>query len=230
MAQRSLRFGIQDNVGRRAATWKLWTETAQQNSDVYLACRALGGSLRASLHQSGRWHIAYSQQAFEQKVQGALPQFSDRFIEKWPRPRDIAEGITLAFRIVTPWSAVTLPIEVDSSKDIVWLPNAPEPRATEIDILLVTPTTPLTGWPGQRSLGTSLVGSLPLANGETAWVVHWVVDMPDLTGATKGTGRFYKGASEADLYGEGLRALVFGTEPDGSRVMYDCLVVGRQNS
>lgn len=54
--------------------------------------------------------------------------------------------------------------------------------------------------------------------------------MPDLGKASKGIGRFYKGASEKDLEGEGLRALVFGTEPDGSRVMYDCAVEGRTAS
>lgn len=62
MAKRSLRFGIHDGFTRRAATWKVWTETANGNSDVYLACRALGGSLKASLHQSGSWHIAIRQE------------------------------------------------------------------------------------------------------------------------------------------------------------------------
>jgi hypothetical protein len=59
------------------------------------------------------------------------------------------------------------------------------------------------------------------------WAVYWTVAMPDLTPATKGTGRFYKGKSKKDLEGKELRALVFGTEPDGSRVMYDCAVQGR---
>jgi hypothetical protein len=36
-----------------------------------------------------------------------------------------------------------------------------------------------------------------------------------------------KGRSEKDLESDGLRALVFGREPDGSRVMYDCAVQGR---
>jgi hypothetical protein len=73
-------------------------------------------------------------------------------------------------------------------------------------------------------MGTSLIGSIPLENGEIVWAVHWVVNMPDFTSLGKGTGRFYKGHSEKDLKSEGLRVLVFGTEPDGSRVMYDCAV------
>lgn len=227
MAQRSLRFGIHDGAGRRAATWKLWTETADGKYDVYLACRSLGGSLKASLHQSGNWHIAYSQRTFEEKVQGTIPKSTDRFVEKWPRPTEIAPGITLAFRIITPWSAVTNAIEGSNVAGVIWLPNAPEPKATEIDVFLVKPTTPVSGWPGKRSVGTSLIGSIPLESGETVWAVYWVVAIPDLSKASKGIGRFYKGASEKDLEGEGLRALVFGTEPDGSRVIYDCAVEGR---
>jgi hypothetical protein len=199
MTQRALRFGIHDGAGRRAATWKLWTEVGGGKSEVYLSCRSLGGTLKASLHESGKWHIAYSQRAFEDYVKGAIPKFRDRYIEKWPRPSELAPGITLAFRIVTPWSAVTKPIEGSNVKGVTWLPNAPEQKATEIDILLTKPTTPVTGWPGKRSMGTSLIGSIPLENGETVWAVHWVVNMPDFTSLGKGTGRFYKGRSEKDL-------------------------------
>src|SRR5437879_3904528 len=102
MAQRVVRFGISDGAGHRAATWKLWTETSGNKSDIYLACRALG-MLKASLHESGAWHIAYSKDSYEKDVKGTGPA-KDRFVEKWPRPSVIAPGLTLAFRIVTPWS------------------------------------------------------------------------------------------------------------------------------
>lgn len=228
MAQRALRFGIFDGGRRRAATWKLWTETAGDKSEVYLACRSLGGTLKASLHDSGRWHIAYTQSAFERYVKGANPKHADRFIDKWPRPHEFAPGITLAFRIVTPWSAVTNLIDGSKSKGVIWLPNAPEPKATEINILFTAPTTPVSDWPGRRSMNTSLVGSVRLQNGETIWAVYWVVGMPDFASFGERTFRFYKGYSEKDLESEGLRMLVFGTEPDGSRVIYDCAVQRRK--
>jgi len=224
MAKRVLRFGIHDDAGHRAATWKLWTEASGGKSDVYLACRSLGGVLKASLHESGNWHIAFSQQTFEASVEGVIPKCTDRFMDKWPRPSEIAPGVTLAFRIVTPWTGVTNAIEGASTTGVIWLPNAPEPKATEIDILLVKPTTPVSGWPGKQSMGTSLIGSIPLESGETVWAVYWMVDMPDLTKAAKGTGHFFKGKNEKDVEREGLRALVVGTESDGSRVMYDCAV------
>lgn len=103
MAQRSLRFSIRDG-DRRAATWKVWTEAGTGHSDVYLVCRALGGVLKTSLHESGNWHVSFSQEAFEDRVEGAIPSLSTRFVEKWARPSGLAPGVTLAYRIVTPWS------------------------------------------------------------------------------------------------------------------------------
>lgn len=229
MAQRILRFGINDGHGLRAATWKLWTETSGQKSEVYLACRSLGGKLKASLHQSGAWHVAYSKETFKNDVSDALPDM-DRYIQKWPRPAEIAPGVTLAYRIVTPWSATTIPIDNSSVKDMVWLPAAPKPQATEIDILIVKPITVVSGWPGQRSMGTSLIGSMRLENGETVWAVCGTVPMPDMGTIAKGPGHFFKGRDEKDLQGERLRVLAFGELPDGSRVMYDCAVQRREQA
>jgi len=170
--------------------------------------------------------VAYSQTAFKDDVQGAIPTQQDRFLERWLRPKPIAPGVTLAFRIVTPHSAVTSPIS-EADGNIIWIPNCPPLRATEIDIMIVSPTTPVTGWPGKNKMGTKPIGSYKLTSGESVWAVYWVVDMPDLSPATKGIGRFYKGRSEEDLKSGGLRALVFGKEPDGSRVIYDCAVVSK---
>ncbi len=223
MPEQAIRFGISDRAGYRAATLKLWTPSNQ--SDIYLVCRELRGELKSSLHKSGNWHVAYSQTTFEADVQGAIPSQEDRFIEKWPRPKPIAPGVTLAFRIVTPYSAVTSVIK-ELDKKVVWIPNCPPPHATEIDIIFVAPTTPITGWPGKSNMGTKLVGSYELTNGESVWVVYWVVNMPDLSPTSKGTNTFYKGRGEEDLKSSDLRAIVFGNELDGSRVIYDCTVKG----
>lgn len=222
MAKRSIRFGITDGEGHRAATWKLWTQIGAGKSDVYLTCRALGSKLKVSLHDYGIWHYAYSQKTFEEKVEGVLAKQKDRFIEKWSRPQSIAEGVTLAFRIVTPWSSVTSPIG-ETKSNIIWIPNAPKPKATEINTFISAETMLVTDWPGKRSMGTSLVGSFQLENGEIIWVVYRVIDMPDLS-AIKGKAQFYRGMGPQDLEGGNLRISVYGREKDGSRVIYDCVV------
>jgi len=221
MSTKAIRFGIWDGKDRRAATWKLWTESG--HSDVYLACRELGGELKASLHQSGYWHIAYSQQGFKRHVEGAIPSQKSRFTDKWPRPKAIAEGVTLAFRIVTPYSSVTSMIR-QRDYGIVWIPNAPSAKATEIDIIITSSAIHVSSWPGRNSTGTLFVGSFALDNGETVWAVYRVVEMPDLSSMNKGSGGFYKGRTRVDLESDNLRALAFGLEPDGSRTIYDFAV------
>jgi len=228
MAERSIRFGITDGKGHRSATWKLWTPIGVKKSDVYLACRELRGELKASLHESGSWHIAYTSKMYEDKVKGTSAKHRDRFIERWPRPKPISDGITLAYRIVTPWSSTTSSIGKLKS-NIICIPNAPKAKATEIDVIITAPNIPVTGWPTKRSTDTSLVGSFDLENGDTVWVVYRVVDMPDLSPATKGPSYFYKGIGPQDLESGNLRALVYGHEKDGSRVIYDCPVERRRD-
>lgn len=141
---------------------------------------------------------------------------------------ELAPGLTLAFRIVTPANALTSPRPDTEAKGIVWIPNAPDGKATEADVILTAPGVQTSGWPGKRSMGTSLIGSLPLRNGMTAWVVYWIVPMPDLSRVNSGqiNARYFRGRSRADInWAESLRAVVIGSEPDGSRVMYDCAVI-----
>ncbi len=104
MQELAIRFGVSDGNGNRSATWKVWTPTGK--SDVYLACRALGGQLKASLHESGNWHIAYSEKTYTESVENIVPTQKGRFMSLWDRPKAIAPGVTLAYRIVTPPSAL----------------------------------------------------------------------------------------------------------------------------
>ena len=193
-AARELRFGIRDGQ-KRAATWKTWTESPGGRSELYIGSRHLSGQLKASLHDSGEWHIAYSEGFFQARVAGTGP--ADRFVTRWTRPAALQPGVTLAFRIVTPALAVTSPISPSDETKLCWIPNAPTGKATEIDVILTAPGALTTAWPGQRSMGTQLAGSVQLANGDMAWVVHWVVAMPDLSGIGGGqvAATFYRGAA-----------------------------------
>jgi len=224
MAKKSVRFGVSDEQQLCSASWKLWTETAGENSEVYLACRELDGELKASLHQSGQWHIAFSNQAYKEHVEGSIPSLKNRFTDKWPRPTEIADGYTLAFRIVTPSPSVTSSRILGKNKKVIWIPKPPDSRATEIDIIITKQHVNISGWPGKSSMGTSLIGSFQLNNGDTIWVVYWVIDIPDLSKSVKGSGHFFRGKSKDDLKNDTLRALAFGSENDGSRVIYDLVV------
>jgi len=74
-------------------------------------------------------------------------------------------------------------------------------------------------------MGTFLIGSFQLNNGNTVWVVSHEIDAPDFSMLRKGTGHLFKGKKKSDLKNsDNLRALVFGEKPDGSRVIYDVAV------
>jgi len=178
------------------------------------------------MHQSGNWHIAFSQKTYEEKVEGAVPSLGSRFADRWPRPTEIADGVTLAFRIVTPASAVSSNSELKNPNKIVWASAPPDDKALKIYICITTPDARISDWPGKDSMGTGLIGSIGLNNGDTVWAVSQVVDCPDFSKLPSGTGYLFKGRTKNDLKkGENLRALLFGDNPDGSRVIYD--VVGK---
>ena len=225
MPQKSIRFGVGSSGSLHAATWKLWTEASGGHSEIYLACRALGGELKVSLHQSGNWHVAFSAKTYKDKVEGAIPILTSRFAEKWPQPPDIALGVTLAFRIVTPETAVSSNSEIKNPNKIKWVPPPPDNKAVEKYILITTPHAKIPEWPGKDSMGTELIGSFQLNNGNIVWVVSLIIDCPDFSKSGSGTGHFFKGKSKDDLKDSAnLRALAFGDNPDGSRVIYDITV------
>jgi hypothetical protein len=228
MPEKSIRFGINDGVGNRATTWKCWAPVGVDKHDVYLACRGLGGALKASLHQSGRWHIAYSDSFFKENVDDPTHQERGRFIDKWPRPNEIAPGVTLAYRIVTPCSAVKTPYNQSNFKDIIWIPNANKGKATEIDIIITDSSTSVLGWPGKRSMNNQLLDYIQLDSGETLWIVYMEVEMPSMPNK-KIAPIYYKGKSKEDLQSENMRMILFGSEEDGSRVMYDFAIEVKKN-
>lgn len=222
MSQKSIRFGIGNNESLHSATWKLWTETSGGNSEVYLACRSLGGELKASMHQSGNWHIAFSEGTYQKKVAGAVPSLDSRFTDRWPQPPDIAEGVTLSFRIVTPATAVSSDTKVKNPNKLVWIPTPIEKKAIEVYVIITTPQAKISEWPGKDSMGTDLIGSFKLNNGNTVWAVSKVIESPNFSQLVKGTGHLFKGKTKSDLKNtDNIRGLVFGDNPDGSRVIYD---------
>jgi len=217
MPEQLIRFCVSDGKGLRAATWKCWTPAGKE--DVYLACRELKGAMKASLHQSGSWHLAYDPGFFETSVRQEDRTNKGRFIDKWQTPAHLAPGVLLAFRIVTPCGAVFT--SQPETSGIFSAPKPAEGRAIEFDLFLVEPMIVLSGWPGKERMKTELVGSYNVPSGRTVWIVYWEIPMPRLP-QLRGAPKYFEGRGPEDLTGDSLTALLFGDEPDGSKVIYDC--------
>lgn len=221
-----IRFGIKSPAGFRSSTWNCNTRTGGGKPDFYLTCRALKGALKTSMHLSwGWWQVAF-EKPFIKKISGEIGWTrGTREIEKWPRPAEIAPGITLAYRLVIPESALTIQGTPDySDKDIVWLPAPPKGMAVEISFLLTTSDRVVSDWPGKRSMNTELIGTLLLENAETLWLVHRVTPVPQLSDL-KGQPTWFNPYDNDKLPTEGLRAIVFGTADDGSKFLFETAVV-----
>lgn len=218
---KSLRFGIVDDNGLRAATWHLRYQVSKKTGlpEVYLLCRELRGDIHASMHPSGKWHVAYPEEVFARDIKDISPEGTDRFIQKWIRPKEIKRGITLAFRIITPFSAVKTKI-AEGEKEFVRIPKAPDGKATNIMILFISPETNL-----HTIKGAEVIGEVLLNNGEKVLAVHQVIDIvPPFTKKHQANPRYLKGKSKSDLVGEDLKVIIFGDASDGSRVIWDCAV------
>lgn len=231
MPELAIRFAVGDGASRRALVWKCWNQGSEK-SDVFLAARNLGHAFKASLHekgsqplQTGEWHVGFDKRYLAKN--GGFPSetWRTRFIDSWERPADLVKGVTLAYRIVTPASSVNLPVipSVVGKGPISWFPPPDQPLGVETDVVFTARGVRVTEWPGKRSMGTSLLGSFVLRNGTTVWVVARTCEVPPLE-VPRGPLRRLGGTDPVDLTGSGLRAMMFGKEPDGSRVFYDVVI------
>jgi len=217
MPEQSFRFGVGSvQPPRRAASWKIWTPSGKQ--DVYIASRDIGGAVKLSLHASDQWHFAYNNTFFAEKVPETLRDDRGRFIETWGKPEPIAPGLTLAVRIVTPWSAMSE--EAPDSAKLALIEPPGEGRAVEVDIFVVERGVKVSGWPGKNGMGTRNVGSYEVADGSRIWAVSWDIESPDFSQLDEKQGHLFSGVSKSDIATD-LRALVFADNPDGSKTLYD---------
>jgi len=231
--KQTIRFGIRSPEGFQSSTWNCWTENGTGKHDFYLTCRALRGALKTSMHQSGRWRVAF-EKPFIAKTSSEIGwSQEDRKIDEWPRPAEIAPGITLAYRLVIPASALTIQVTLyNDDKDVVWIPSPPEGMAVEISLLLTLPGVIVPDWPGKNSLmNTELVGTFLLENGETLWMVHRITPVPQLsTSNLKGQPIWFNSYNQDKLPADGLRAIVIGTADDGSKFLFESAVARSTNT
>jgi len=222
MAERVIRFGVANSDRScRAATWRCWTNASRDQS-VYLTCRELGGILHLSLHERGKWHVAFSRDRFDGLFEdGSRP--ASRFAGKWLRSKEIAAGWTLACRIFTPWFAVTEP-NSETSADIVWIDAPRTEQMIESCVLIAAPGTMCSDWPGANAMRTSLIGSFPLGGSGSVWLVSRAIPVQQPEIPERISPRFFRGENAQSISASTLRALFWGFGEDGSVLFYDAPV------
>ena len=214
MAKQTLRFGVFDNKGNRAATWNISASETSSGTEIYLSCRELRGTIHTSFHASGSWHTAYTREVFEEKIKPVSDDGTTRFIEKWSRPNQIQHGVTLAYKIITPHAVVNVSVTA-GGKTIFKIPAPVEGSGVETLILLVEPGLSL------NIRNAFPVGEITFSNGSKLVVAYHEIKMAGIIQPGSASMRLVKGISKADLAGANLRAVVSFVDQSGNRTMLE---------
>lgn len=123
--------------GHSSGVWRIWATATK--SDVYVAARALAGTLKFSLHESGDWRHQWVTKARALTFGGT----EDRLLDRWERPPSGPSGWTRGLTIWIPGEDVTDNRDPERMHaDVEWLP-APPPRAD---------TESMSSWPRRTTV------------------------------------------------------------------------------
>ena len=163
MPDPTFRFAAGSTEKPRSNVWRLWVH----GSDIYLAVRMLAGTMNFSMHQSGNWISAFTEQS------GVILETGTRRHTQWQRPPEFRLGWTQGPTIMVPWVPWRdqLPWRFEESPaDTEWVPEPKRNKKLLFNIVISAPgvieTASVVSRPGDRLLDRNL----PLANGEAVWL------------------------------------------------------------
>lgn len=153
-----LRFAVGSVEGPRSSTW---TVAAARNSrDIYVGNRANMKDLKLSLHQSGKWRMAYV----------AAQPGVDRVLTRFDPPAEMFPGWRRAASIVVPTAFLRAPFPERASstaRPISWWPAPPDGSSFWFEILVAEAGA----GPVIAEDVVGEVGQFPLAGGGGVWVI-----------------------------------------------------------
>ena len=162
------RFAVGDPTGARATQWVvMWSS---KTSDVYIAARLIGATIKVSLHQSGQCHVRGPDVAQWRGV-GPPP----RFLGTWRlNPESAFEH---PFGIIVPDGELSAgPWARQKEKGTQWIAPTPD-RATEIAVFLTrVEPPPVDAARGAGWTTTIVLERLP--DGRDLWVVAGTATLP----------------------------------------------------
>ena len=135
MTTTTQRFGIRRQDGARSSEWVIMWKP--RTGDVYIATRTLGGTMKASLHMTGRCHVRTPSHATWHGSGNPPP-----FLDEWQI--DPQSTFSFPFSIVIPSKELrTAPWPIHRDKGTIWI-AAPPDKAIEVGFFLVRRTGELT--------------------------------------------------------------------------------------
>jgi hypothetical protein len=124
-----LRFAVGRPDGPQSSVWSVFARAGK--SDVYVANRQIASILKFSLHESGIWRLAFTEQYASDRVASG-EEIGDRVQHRWLRPPETQPGWTHAMSIVIPVSDLRdYGKRIDYGREISWR-SAPGPGTQSV--------------------------------------------------------------------------------------------------
>lgn len=102
----AIRFSIGPWDGRYSSVWRIWSNTG--SDDVYLGVRTLLKYMKISLHQTGKFRVAFTNSYNQKMVEDGKRRETDRAFLKWDKIPVSEKDIMQALDIHFPLSALSL--------------------------------------------------------------------------------------------------------------------------
>jgi hypothetical protein len=219
------RFAVGRDGLAYSSDWRIWTH--KNKPDLYIAIRQLGGELKASVHAphpphhtGWRRHLGFQKDATSIVSKQAKQDGGPHKVQ-WPGC-EIGPDTTVEYRvIIRGMSLEETGRPVDHNVELLPMPSRDE--YVEVYCIL-GPMGSKRDYPRERDGETYLLREGRLSDDRQAWVVYII--RPIKKEATPiGPVSIELGSSfidpDADLTSPGLRAVTFGTQPDGSLAFWE---------
>lgn len=233
---RAIRFGVGSATTRCSGVYRVrganGAKSSTRPSDLYLSARALGGVLKTSLHESGEWRTAYTEDAVESgKV--TLQPGQDRKVLGWPRPPQWQPGVTWAHCIMFPSSELRAGVADDPKivKNVTWIADSGPGRIIQVDVLLVESSIEPLNFHTPVEQNLAVLDRFKLPNGEGVLVLTRTVEETPEMAAQLQTAKQQVAVEAAargvDLSGPALRTFIVVQRDNGLMGIVDAAVAGR---
>ncbi len=169
MGRFKCRFAVGSPTGLRSGAFTVWTS----RNDIYIAGRNIGGSMKTSLHESGKRHSGLTSTFFQEPGTLEMWGLANRHADEWIGGYQISETTTLEFAIAFPKSDLRLFSDPKLNPNkIKWLPEPPQGCHLEVALLIETEPSDTEEWPGKTIMGTQFLDSYVLPDGRILWLVY----------------------------------------------------------
>lgn len=217
------RFGISAEDGARSGAFKIWAP--KKKNEVYVAQRALGGSLKGTIHLEGVGasprHFGFTTEAVAELNKRGAPLNRSRHLVEFPGLQ-VADGASIECRICIPRRGLAIAPPPEGSEKVTWLP-APPPGTMLNFFLMLAPADATIDWPDLRAAEMHKFVDGRLADGRQVSVIFSETSDEEITPAVNDLRAKLTndGARLASENQHTHRTLLFDVHPKGYLMIAD---------